>query len=239
MPDVLAEPEPVIVELPEEVRTGGPNGGGPRGFDPGGRGGGGGGDDDDNETERAGLQQVSGTGLLAMQIMLVSITALFITIGVVYFVRARTPIRWMPVGAPGFLWLSTALILASSVSLERARRAFGRGRVNQYARWLLITSFLGVGFLISQLLALRQLIGQGIYLRHNPHSSLLYVVTGAHALHLLGGMAALFYLVVRASLRLDHGRTFMSVSFMGVTMLYWHFLDALWVVLFTLLLISL
>jgi cytochrome c oxidase subunit 3 len=234
MPDVLAEPEPITIELPEEIRTGGPNGGGPRDFDPGGRGGGGGGDDDDSEAERAGSQQVSGTGLLAMQIVLVSITALFITIGVVYFVRARTPIRWMPVGVPGFLWLSTALILASSGSLERARRAFGRSQVNQYARWLLITLFLGVGFLISQLLALRQLIEQGIYLRHNPHSSLFYVVTGAHALHLLGGMAALFYLVVRASLRLDHGRTFMSV-----TTLYWHFLDALWVVLFSLLLISL
>jgi cytochrome c oxidase subunit III len=234
MPDVLAEPEPVTIELPEEVRTGGPNGGGPRDFDPDGRGGGGGGDDDDNEAERAGSQQASGAGLLAMQIVLVSITALFITIGVVYFVRARTPIRWMPVGVPGFLWLSTALILASSGSLERARRAFGRGQLKQYARWLLITFFLGVGFLISQLLALRQLIEQGIYLRHNPHSSLFYVVTGAHALHLLGGMAALFYLVVRASLRLDHGRTFMSV-----TMLYWHFLDVLWVVLFSLLLISL
>jgi cytochrome c oxidase subunit III len=233
MPAVLAEPEPLTID----VRPGGPNGGGPRGFDP--DGGGGGGGDDDNEAERAGPQGVPGAGLLAIQIALVSISALFVTIAVVYFVRAQTPISWKPVGVPGFLWLSTALIVASSWTLETARRAFARIHAGEYARWLLITFFLGVGFLISQLLSLRQLLAQGIYLRHNPHSSLFYVVTGAHALHLLGGMIALFYLVVRASLgtgnvRMELGR---QRTLMSVSVVYWHFLDALWLALFTLLLL--
>lgn len=234
MPAVLADSEPVLINPPEQVRTGGPNGGGPRDLDPDG-GGGGGGDDDDHEPQRA--QPEPGAGRLAMQIVLVSISVLFITIAIVYFWRSRTPMRWQPVGVPGFLWLSTALILASSGALETARRAFIRSQANQYARWVLITFFLGLAFLISQLLALRQLIGQGIYLRHNPHSSLFYVVTGAHGVHLLGGMTALFYLMLRASLatgdiraQLGRQRTLMSVS-----TLYWHFLDALWVALFALL----
>lgn len=238
MPAVLAEPEPFVIERPQEVRPGGPNGGGPRDFDPhGGRGGGG--DDDDNEAERAKSQTAPGAGLLAMQVTLISISALFITIAIVYLVRSQTPIRWRPVGVPGFLWLSTTLIVASSWSLESARRSFVRLRVNEYARSLLITFFLGMGFLICQLIALRQLIAQGIYLRYNPHSSLFYVVTGAHGLHLLGGMIALFYLLVRASLatenvRLELGR---QRTLMSVSTLYWHFLDALWVGLFGLLLL--
>ena len=239
MPAVLAEPEVYIIERPEEVRPGGPSGGGPRDFDPYG-GGGGGGDDDDNEAERPRPQCAPGAGLLAMQVMLVSIGALFITIAIVYLVRSRTPVRWGPVGVPGLLWLSTALIVASSGSLESARRSFVRLRVNEYARSLLITFFLGAGFLMCQLLALRQLIAQGIYLRYNPHSSLFYVVTGAHGLHLLGGMIALFYLVIRASLatqnvRLELGR---QRTLLSVSALYWHFLDALWVGLFALLLLS-
>jgi cytochrome c oxidase subunit III len=210
---------------------------GPLDFDPGGGGGGGGGGDDDNEAEHARPQNAPGAGRLAMQLVLVSISVLFITIAIVYFLRSRTPIRWEPVGVPGFLWLSTALILASSWTLEAARRAFARLQVSEYAWWVLITFFLGLGFLISQLLSLRQLIAQGIYLRRNPHSSLFYLVTGAHGLHLLGGMIALFYLIVRASLatgdvraELGRQRTLMSVS-----TLYWHFLDALWVALFILL----
>ena len=113
MPALLAEPEPLIIERPQDVRPRGPTGRGPRDFDPNG-GGGGGGDDDDNEAQRARPQNAPGAGLLAMQVMLVSIGALFITIAIVYLVRSRTPVRWGPVGVPGLLWLSTALIVAAS-----------------------------------------------------------------------------------------------------------------------------
>ena len=238
MPAVLADPEPLTIEFPKDVKPGGPSGGGPRDFDRH-RGGGGGGDDGDNEAERAGPESAPGAGLLAMRIMLISICTLFVTIAIVYFVRSRTPVSWKPVAVPGFLWVSTALIVASSWSLEGARRAFLHLKINDYARWLLITFFLGFGFLISQLLSLRQLVGQGIYLRHNPHSSLFYVVTGAHGLHLLGGMATLFYLVVRASLGTANVRIELSrqCTVMNVSTLYWHFLDALWVGLFTMLLL--
>lgn len=238
MPAVLADPDLVTTETPEQIRTGGPNGGGPRDSDPD-RGGWGGGDDDDNGAEHSASQRAPGAGRLAMQLVLVSISVLFLTIAVVYLLRSRTALQWNPVGVPAFLWVSTALILASSWTLEAARRAFRGLQIRPYARWILITFFLGLGFLLSQVLALRQLIARGIYLRHNPHSSLFYVVTGAHGVHLVGGMLALFYLIVRASLvRGDVGAALEGqYTVMSVATMYWHFLDALWVALFLMLLL--
>ncbi len=235
MPDVLADPEPLTTEI-IEVATGGPGAGGPKDLDPGGWGRG---DGDDPEGHGTGQDNVAGVGLFAIKVVLVSITALFIAIAVVYFARSRSRFHWDPVAAPSFLWLSTALMLTSSCTLSNARRSFRRLRIDSYARWLLVTFSLGLAFIVSQLLALRQLLGAGIYLRYNPHSSLFYVVTGAHALHLLGGMAALFYLLIRASMamsdvRLELGR---QQTLVRVSTLYWHFLDGLWIVLFALLLI--
>ena len=78
-----------------------------------------------------------------------------------------------------------------------------------------------------------------MYLRHNPHSSLFYVVTGAHGIHLLGGMGALCYLLLRASLRpesvlFDYNRQRTRAA---VSALYWHFLSVLWLGLFVALLL--
>jgi cytochrome c oxidase subunit 3 len=97
-----------------------------------------------------------------------------------------------------------------------------------------ITVLGGLVFLASQVLALRELVSQGIYLRHNPHSSLFYVLTGAHGLHLLGGIAALCYLLVRASMKPERSpfQLMRQRSRTSVTALYWHFLTVLWVALF-------
>jgi cytochrome c oxidase subunit 3 len=232
MPVLLAEQ--VAIRRPDDARTGGPNGGGPRDLWPRGRGGDGDGDGHEHEGRHA-----SGLGLLGMQLLLISVTVLFATIALVYYQRAGARANWRPLAPPSLLWLSTTLILASSWTLEAARRAFYRRRVDPYGNWLLITFMLGAGFLISQLLSLRQLLVNGAYLRGNAHSSLFFVITGAHGLHLGGGLLALFYLVVRAALRPAPN----SVNFsrqqilLGVTTLYWHFLDVLWLALFAMLLL--
>jgi cytochrome c oxidase subunit 3 len=231
MPSVL-ETELVIVQEPPRTAPGGPNGGGPRDFDPGDRGGGGDGDGGGPEGDRSPNSQAA--ALFGMRVMLVSITVLFVTIGVIYFARSQSPVNWQRIRVPGLLWVSTALLIASSWTLETARGNFFRTRYYAYARWLSVTVGLGIGFLMSQLFALRELVDQGFFLRRNPHSSLFYVVTGAHAIHLFGGMAALFYLSVwaaghptpsAADVRRQRGRS-------SITALYWHFLDALWVALF-------
>lgn len=217
---------PSALETPE-VKVGGPHGGGPRDhgpYDPGGGGG------DDGSDGRG----VPGAGLLAMRFLLVSITMLFVTIGVVYRERALSPRHWQHIPAPPLLWLSTGLILGSTWTLEIARAALARKNSIRYTRWLAVTVAMGAAFLTSQLFALRELAEQGIYLRNNPHSSLFYVVTGAHGFHLLGGMVALVCLLVMASRRpevvlFDFRR---QSSRTAAAALYWHFLAAIWLCLF-------
>lgn len=218
---------PSALETPE-VKLGGPHGGGPRDHGPYDGGGGGGGDDGHDG------RGVPGAGLLAMRFLLVSITTLFVTIGVVYHERAKSPGHWQHIHVPPLLWLSTGLILGSTWTLEIARAAFDRRNSVRYARWLAVTVAFGASFLASQLFALRELATQGIYLRNNPHSSLFYVLTGAHGLHLVGGMVALFCLLLTAYRRpevvlFDFKR---QSDRTGVAALYWHFLAGIWLCLF-------
>lgn len=218
---------PSVLESPE-VKLGGPSGGGPRDhppFDPGG----GGGDGDGNDGRGA-----PGAGLLAMRFLLLSISMLFVTIGMAYYERARSPVHWQHIHVPPLLWLSTGLILASTWTLEIARSGLERKNSSRYAHWLEVTVAIGASFLVSQLFALRELAVEGIYLRNNPHSSLFYVLTGVHGLHLLGGMVALVCLLVTASRRpevvlFDFRR---QSSRTAAAALYWHFLAGIWLCLF-------
>ena len=214
MPPVVGDSVELLLEEPPKPGGGGPRG--PRNDDPDDYGGGG---DSDGPEDR---ESPDGLGLLGMRFMLVSVTVLFVTIGIAYFERSGIPQGWAPIRVPGFLWCSTVLILVSSITLERARRT------DRYARWLAATLLLGAAFLVSQILALLQLVGQGVYLRGNPHSSLFYVLTGAHGAHLLGAMSFLAWTLMRARRR---ERSF------RVAAIFWHFLDALWVGVFAMLLL--
>jgi cytochrome c oxidase subunit 3 len=134
------------------------------------------------------------------------------------------------------LWLSTALILLSSATFEASRRLLKRGDDRGYRRWLLATVLLGLGFLLTQLLAWRELVAQGIYLNTNPHSSFFYLLTGMHGLHLVGGILMAAYLLARAWRR-QSGRQARALrqDSANAAAVYWHFMDGLWIYLFLLL----
>jgi len=226
---------PPVVDA-EELQAADHRGGGPPDIGPEDHGGGGG---DDGDHQGGGRERyIPGAGLLAMRCVLVSITMLFITIATAYIGRSQTGSNWQHIHVPPLLWLSTSLILISSWTLETARGALERRNSRRYGWWLQATVAIGLLFLASQIFALRELVEQGIYLRHNPHSSFFYVITGAHGIHLLGGMAALSYLLIRVitrpevllfDFRRQRGRA-------AVSALYWHFLTLLWLGLFSFLL---
>jgi cytochrome c oxidase subunit 3 len=137
---------------------------------------------------------------------------------------------------PRMLLTSTALLLSSSATLEAARRKLKAGLSALYKRWLFVTVILGLAFLGAQLIAWRQLARQGIYLASNPHSSFFYLMTGAHAVHLLGGLLGLTFLWLRW--RRDVTDTILVAKRRAATdavTIYWHFMDALWIYLFLLL----
>lgn len=176
---------------------------------------------------------------IAMWVALCSILMLFTALmsAYIFLVAGREGLR--PVSLPPMLWLSTALIITSSLTLKRAINSLKQGSDSRYSRWLLLTVALGLAFLGTQLLAWRQLVAQGVYLAGNPHSTFFYLLTGIHGVHLLGGIMALDYLLLRTRRRRSGNREedAKRVTAAGVVALYWHFMDGLWVTLFLLLLL--
>ena len=167
-----------------------------------------------------------------------SILMLFVALTSAYIVRSAAAPDWHPVAMPKVLWLSTGLLIVSSITIEFAKRSLKQQRNRLYARWLINTVALGAGFVVSQLFAWRQLVKQGVYLASNPYSSFFYLFTAAHGAHLLGGLMALAYLLMRTTRKRDsvEGELKRAGSADAVS-LYWHFMDALWIGLFLLLML--
>ena len=173
---------------------------------------------------------------LGMWVALAGIAMMFVALTSAYVVRTSTSNDWRPIAMPRLLLLSTALLLVSSFAFEIARRTLKSGNTSAYQRWLMLTVLLGLGFLATQLLAWRQLVAQGIYVGTNPHGSFFYVLTGAHGLHLLGGVVALDFLLLRSRRKSfeEHG-TAKRQAIVNAVALYWHFMGVLWIYLFLLL----
>ena len=165
-----------------------------------------------------------------------SILMLFVALTSAYIVRSASSNDWHRIAMPKILWLSTALLVISSVTIELARRSLKRKSESGYSLWLINTVVLGVAFVVSQLVAWRQLVRQGVYLASNPYNSFFYLFTGAHGLHVMGGLCALAYLVIRTrGARSSLDGELRRVGAADAVTIYWHFMDVLWVGLFLLL----
>jgi cytochrome c oxidase subunit III len=173
------------------------------------------------------------TYITGVIISLSGIAMFFIALVSAFVVREGFPDNdWQPLAVPRILWLNTAILLASSFTLARARKHFLAHREETFRHWWSLTVILGLLFIVGQGIAWRQLWSVGIFLATNPSSSFFYVFTFAHALHLLGGIAALFMIAIRPTRYLTR-RTATEIA-----MIYWHFMDALWLGLFILFLMS-
>lgn len=173
---------------------------------------------------------------IGMWVALAAILMMFTALTSAYIVRSASSSDWQPLQMPRILLLSTALILVSSGTLEAARRKLKDASVNLHQRWLLITVALGLGFLVSQLVAWQQLVRQGVYVSSNPHSSFFYLLTATHGVHLLGGLVALVYLSLRSRPGAETQTAVVKrQGAADAVTLYWHFMDVLWLYLFVLL----
>jgi cytochrome c oxidase subunit 3 len=206
-----------------EIQTQRGHGGG---LPPDGYSGGGGGDGRLNPIPRRAY-------MTAITLALGGILMFFLALTSSYIVRRGLGTDWKDFALPRILWVNTAVLLASSATLELARKALARGQNEAFRNLWLLTTGLGLLFVGGQLAAWRQLHAAGVYLASNPSSSFFYVFTAAHGLHLLGGVIALLYVAFRSWRR---SRTTQMVA-AEVAAVYWHFLDGLWV--FLLLLFSL
>lgn len=167
-------------------------------------------------------------GLAAISMTFAALTSALV-------VRKGGSLDWRHFTLPSILYLNTVVLLASSLTLEISRRRVAgymgglKSQVANPARWLYITLGLGLLFVAGQYLAWRQLSAQGLYLATNPSSSFFYVLTAAHALHVLGGLGGLIRVIRKL------GNSVLRRSTLDATSRYWHFMDVLWVYLLLLL----
>ena len=154
---------------------------------------------------------------------------------------------WGAVELPwALLGINTAILLLSSVTMELARRKAARQAAlapvksipgvslgdERSLPWLGITVLLGIGFLAGQWLAWGELHNRGFYVSTNPSSSFVFLLTIAHALHLIGGMIALIW---ASSASLLHRPVEARRIVVDITAWYWHFMAVLWIYIFALL----
>jgi cytochrome c oxidase subunit III len=221
---------PSAVATPEIERIAENTGGGGGGSLPPARGNGGG--DGSSGGKKPGKgQPPSRRYFTGMAVAIVSILMFFMALASAFLVRRGGSGDWVPVQIPPLLWVNTAVLLASSGTLEVARKRLAKADGEGFKKYWLLTTVLGVAFLSGQVVAWKQLTHQGIYLATNPASSFFYILTGTHALHLIGGVVALAYVARRNFSEINVTRSVAA----EVTSYYWHFLDALWLFLLALL----
>jgi cytochrome c oxidase subunit 3 len=189
---------------------------------------------------------------------LISITMLFAGLTSAYIVRQGEG-KWVQFAMPGLFRISTLLIVLSSITMQWSVISAKKNNLKNLKLAISLTVLLGIGFVISQYLSWTQLVQQGIYLvgqikdinvnynyipaaketateigsTGNVAGSFLYVITGLHVMHVVGGMIALFVVFSRAFRGKYSASNYTGVSTCSI---YWHFLDGLWVYLYLFLL---
>jgi len=220
---------PVTLAPPEIKRK-------PKGQVPsdGGFGRGGPGDDSHRWDPGDGERQTSADSYrLAMWLGLASIVMLFAGLSSAYIIRLGGSSDWRAIRIPTFLIPNSVILLVSSVTLEMFRRNLTATLSPAARAWIGITTLLGAAFLAGQIAIWKTLVAQGIYLSTNSHSSFFYLLTGAHAVHLAGGVGVLLVLTTMAWRQVYSTRRLRILT--DVTAIYWHFMDGLWIYLFVLL----
>jgi cytochrome c oxidase subunit 3 len=172
----------------------------------------------------------------ALWVACASITMMFAAFTSSYLVR-RAAGNWLEFPLPIMFYYSTAAILASSIFLHLSYRAFKAGREIAYKRLLVLSFLSGFIFIVLQYAGWLALQGMGVSINTNPSGSFVYVISGVHAAHVLGGIAALTVALLHAFL-LPFKATAGRILRFELTLTYWHFVDVLWVYLFIFFLIQ-
>ncbi|MBV8893425.1 MAG: cytochrome c oxidase subunit 3, partial [Acidobacteria bacterium] len=194
---------------------------------------------------------------LGLAVGITPVIMLFVSLTSAYIVRQGLPTLdensnkyvhdWLPVRLPWLiLLLNSSVLIVSSATMELARRDVTResalapvrlipgislGQERRFP-WLWLTLILGIMFLLGQWMAWRELADGGFYLATSPSSSFVYLLTGMHALHLVGGVIALVY---AAAITLARKPVESRRVVIDVTSWYWHFMALLWIYIFALL----
>ncbi len=159
-----------------------------------------------------------------------SIVMMFTALTSAYIVRQAAG-NWLEFELPGMFLYSTIAIFVSSLTLHASYNSFKKGNTQAYRVLMAITMVLGLVFLGLQYEGWLAMNEMGIDLQGNPSGSFIFVISGLHAAHVLGGIGVLLVAVIHA-LGLKHQVTKKRIVRFELTLTYWHFVDVLWIYLF-------
>jgi cytochrome c oxidase subunit III len=165
----------------------------------------------------------------ALWVGIAGIIMMFAAFTSAYVVR-RASGNWYEFKLPNIFFVSTAIIILSSVTLHASFIAFKKGKEQAYKLLLMATFVLGLAFVITQYMGWIAMDAIGATFTINPSSSFIYVISGLHAAHVLGGMAALTVALTHAYV-LPFKPTLRRQQRFDLVVNYWHFVDILWVYL--------
>lgn len=144
------------------------------------------------------------------------------------FIVKSNQVNWKPVTVPKIFWVSTAMIVLSSLTIQMALRSFKQREMNRYRVLMLVTLVLGLAFLAFQWAGFNELWDQRITFKGAGAGQFLYVIFGLHALHVIGGVVALLIMSIKAFF--SNTKLYSAVP-VEVAATYWHFVDVLWIYL--------
>ncbi|GIV08306.1 MAG: hypothetical protein KatS3mg020_0808 [Fimbriimonadales bacterium] len=172
------------------------------------------------------------TARLGLYIFLGALTTMFGALAVLYLLR--TPVRGeFAFQMPKLTWISTAILMLSSIPYQMALNAAREGKTRAVWRGMMLTLMLGVLFLALQGGSWSEIARQLQGAPAHFFSAMFYVISALHGLHLLGGLVFVGVLLYHAQVQ-----QIVNAQYVELGAIYWHFLGVLWVALFGVMLIK-
>lgn len=170
---------------------------------------------------------------------IVSMVMIFAAFTSAYIIKKADSNNWIAVALPTLFQISAIIAVISSITMQAAYISFKKNKIRAYRILICITFLLGTSFLLLQLNGWQQLSSSGATLSSHPAASFIYVISGAHFVHIAGGVIALLVFTIRSFTvyRTPVDTLLLNINpdkQVGVELMatYWHFVDILWIYLF-------
>ncbi|OFY85393.1 MAG: cytochrome oxidase subunit III [Bacteroidetes bacterium RIFCSPLOWO2_12_FULL_35_15] len=171
---------------------------------------------------------------LVLWLLIVASVMLFAAFTSAYIVR-RGEGNWQIFDLPPMFMYTTIFIALSSITMQWAFISAKKDQLRMQKIALFLTLGLGVAFMIGQWVGWEQLVANNVHLVGNPSESFVYVISGLHLFHMIGGVAFVLIVLIKT---LNHGIHSKKMSTIGLCKTYWHFLGAMWIYLYIFLLLN-
>jgi cytochrome c oxidase subunit 3 len=170
----------------------------------------------------------------ALWLFIVTVIMIFAALTSAYIVR-QSDGNWVIFDLPNLFLITTGVILVSSATMHWTYLSVKKDNLESAKLAIVITTILGIAFLVGQYMAWGQMVKNSIYLVGNPSGSFVYVISGLHGLHIIGGIVFLLIVMVSIFRAKIHSKNLLRIEMCAT---YWHFLDGLWLYLFVFLLLN-